>query len=166
MEPLLEKARDFALKAHGDQTYGPYPYRHHLEAVAANAREFGFPLAAVAAAWLHDTVEDTEVTREEIEREFGPEVAALVEGVTNEYGRNRAERKARTMPKTKAAGKMAVGLKLADRIANVTACLDDRDPKNTSMLRCYRREHPAFRAGLRTEGEWDELWAKLDELLV
>lgn len=166
MDGLVRKAKEFAIEAHGDQTYGPFPYRHHLEAVARNAERFGFPPEGVAAAWLHDTVEDTEVTREEVEAAFGPVVAALVEGVTNEPGKNRRERKERTMPKTKAAGKAAVGLKLADRIANVAACHRPNDPKNVSMLKCYRREMPAFRAGLETPGEWPDLWGRLTALLV
>lgn len=80
---LLNKAIDFAIQYHGDQlreSGEPY-YQHPLE-VAFIISEMHLDATAVITALLHDTVEDTELTLEEIESEFSPEVATLVDGVT------------------------------------------------------------------------------------
>ena len=85
----------------------------------------------VAAAWLHDTVEDTPATFEEIEREFGADVAALVKELTDVSrpgDGNRAARKAIDREHTAAASPRAKTIKLADIIDN---CEDicRHDPK-------------------------------------
>jgi guanosine-3',5'-bis(diphosphate) 3'-pyrophosphohydrolase len=82
-ETLLLKACEFSKQAHGLQkreSGDPY-YQHPLE-VAGIMAEMKLDLASIITALLHDTVEDTDVTLEDIEREFGSEVAKLVDGVT------------------------------------------------------------------------------------
>ena len=82
-EDLLNKAYVFSMRAHGGQTRkSGDPYFSHPLAVAAILTELRADPASVAAALLHDVVEDTDTDIEEIERLFGPEVAALVDGVT------------------------------------------------------------------------------------
>ncbi len=77
------RAYTFAEKAHQGQTRASgEPYITHTVAVAAILSEMRVPPAVVIAGLLHDTVEDTEVTLEDIRREFGMEVASLVDGVT------------------------------------------------------------------------------------
>lgn len=76
MEPRTQAARDFAVKAHGDQQYGQHPYSYHLDAVAALVVPFGEDFQIVA--YLHDTVEDTATTVEEIEATFGRAIAECV----------------------------------------------------------------------------------------
>jgi (p)ppGpp synthase/HD superfamily hydrolase len=73
-----ERARAFAIAAHGNQRYGEQPYEVHLAAVRQVLFDFGHGGELAIAAWLHDTVEDTDVTVEQIELEFGSAVAALV----------------------------------------------------------------------------------------
>ncbi len=79
----VERAYEFAGRAHkGQKRASGEPYINHCVAVATIMAELGAPMPTVVAALLHDTVEDSQVSPEEIEREFGKEVAALVDGVT------------------------------------------------------------------------------------
>jgi GTP pyrophosphokinase len=82
-EALLNRAYVYAMKAHGNQKRAsgdPY-FAHPLE-VAAILTDLRLDDATIAAAVLHDTIEDTEATKEEIERLFGHEIAELVDGLT------------------------------------------------------------------------------------
>jgi len=82
-EDLLNRAYVFAMKAHGAQkrASGDPFFSHPLE-VAAILTDLKFDDATIVAAVLHDTIEDTAATREEIDRVFGPEIGGLVEGLT------------------------------------------------------------------------------------
>ena len=82
-EDLLNRAYVYAMKAHGNQVRasGEAYFNHPLE-VAAILTEMKLDDATIAAALLHDTVEDTETTHQEIEEKFGPEIASLVDGLT------------------------------------------------------------------------------------
>ena len=90
----VEKARQFAIEAHGQQRYGDQPYVVHLEEVVEILHDFGTEARIVA--YLHDVVEDTPVSLEEIDTEFGSLVARCVEVLTDEPGETRAQRKAKT----------------------------------------------------------------------
>jgi guanosine-3',5'-bis(diphosphate) 3'-pyrophosphohydrolase len=82
-EDLLNRAYVYAMKAHGSQTRAsgdPY-FTHPLE-VAAILTDLKLDDATIVAALLHDTIEDTEATRAEIDQIFGHEIGALVEGLT------------------------------------------------------------------------------------
>ena len=82
-EDLLNRAYVFAMKAHGSQLRASGdPYFHHPVEVAGILTGFKLDSASIATALLHDTVEDTGATLEEIERLFGRTVARLVDGVT------------------------------------------------------------------------------------
>lgn len=158
----MDIARAFALKAHGGQQYGPHPYQYHLarmvEAVDEFYAELDGPIAherLAAAAWLHDTLEDTDTTVRDLHDRFGADVTALVVTLTDVPGRTRAERHARTYPKIRAAGRQAVGLKLCDRLANLRGCRELGDDR---MLAMYRCEHPAFTQVLHRDAELVELW--------
>lgn len=79
----IERAYTFAKKAHEDHTrYSGEPYIIHPTAVAEMLADIGMSTKTVAAALLHDTIEDTDVTAEDIEEEFGEEILFLVEGVS------------------------------------------------------------------------------------
>ncbi len=82
-EDLLNRAYVYAMKAHGTQTRasGEAYFNHPLE-VAAILTEMKLDSATIAAALLHDTVEDTEATHAEIVEKFGFEIASLVDGLT------------------------------------------------------------------------------------
>jgi guanosine-3',5'-bis(diphosphate) 3'-pyrophosphohydrolase len=80
---LLEKACDYSKEAHGTQKRASGdPYYHHPLEVAYILADIKLDLASIITALLHDTVEDTSVTLDEIEKEFGKEIRNLVDGVT------------------------------------------------------------------------------------
>ena len=141
--------------------YGAVPYIEHLDAVANVLREFGnFDDELLAAAYLHDVIEDAGVTNVDLKLKFGEEIALLVVLVTDQPGKNRAERHAKTYPGI-ALHPKAVTLKLADRIANVRTSLGISDPK---MLWMYRKEYPEFKRYLQGEHHL-AMWRELNRLL-
>src|ERR1700754_4631529 len=82
-EDLLNRAYVYAMKAHGAQTRASGdPYFSHPLDVAAILTDLKLDDATIVAALLHDTIEDTEATRAEIDHVFGHEIGALVEGLT------------------------------------------------------------------------------------
>ena len=79
----IERAYAVAAEAHRGQTRkSGEPYVTHPVAVALVCAELGLDDVTICAALLHDAVEDTRLTLEDVEKEFGPEVAAIVDGVT------------------------------------------------------------------------------------
>jgi guanosine-3',5'-bis(diphosphate) 3'-pyrophosphohydrolase len=82
-EALLNRAYVYAMKAHGEQRRASGdPYFSHPIEVAAILTDLKLDDSTIAAALLHDTIEDTEATRAEIDSLFGPDIGALVEGLT------------------------------------------------------------------------------------
>jgi guanosine-3',5'-bis(diphosphate) 3'-pyrophosphohydrolase len=80
---LLKKAYDFSKAAHeGQLRKSGEPYFNHVFATAKNIAELHMGVTTVVAGFLHDTLEDTKVKPEELEKEFGKEILSLVEGVT------------------------------------------------------------------------------------
>lgn len=161
MDELEKKAVDWAKEFHRNQKYGNEPYTKHLEDVVSVLKRFGINNNTIlAAAWLHDAVEDTPLTIEMVEEEFGNNVANLVFAVTSEPGKNRKTRNTKTYPKIKAHPE-AIYLKLADRIANVQASIENSIEK----LKMYQNEFPAFKIALKQPGVADEMWSFLEELI-
>ena len=97
------------------------------------------------AAFLHDAIEDGAASYGKIERKFGKDVAELAYAVTDELGRNRRERHAKTFPKIK-NDMRALILKLADRIANI----EYGRSKNAvnSLFDMYKKEYRTFKKEL------------------
>ena len=130
---LVRTAFYFAEKAHDGQQrkYTGEPYIVHPLAVASLVTFAGGSDEAVAAALLHDVVEDTDVTNAEIAEEFGMDVAGLVAEVTDvskpEDG-NRAVRKAIDRDHLKRASPSGMTIKLADMIDN-SRSIAEGDPK-------------------------------------
>jgi (p)ppGpp synthase/HD superfamily hydrolase len=84
MNSLIDRAIGFAARAHAGQwrKTGRVPYIAHPVGVAMILLEMGYDEEIIAAALLHDTVEDTDVTLDEIEEAFGPQVAEIVAAVS------------------------------------------------------------------------------------
>lgn len=138
---LVTKAREFATQAHAGQKrkYSGQPYIVHPIAVAELVATVTEDQEVIAAALLHDTVEDTPVTIDEIEACFGPRVAALVSDLTDvsrkEDG-NRAARRAIDRAHTALASPDAKTIKLCDLIDNTRTIVRD-DP---GFARIYMAE--------------------------
>ena len=134
---LLQRAYKTAEKAHaGHKRASGEPYMNHCLAVAMILAELGTPIPVIAAGILHDTVEDTKVSLEDLRHEYGPEIARLVDGVTkltqlprvSKGGRGKEERtsKAELAKETLRKTFLAMGddvrvvvIKLADRLHNM-----------------------------------------------
>lgn len=133
-------ARNYAIKAHADQLYGGNPYVYHLDKVAQILSENGLNgIIYQNAAYLHDVVEDTDITIWEIQKEFGTIVAELVWSVTGE-GSNRKERQENIYAKLR-DNYHGVNLKLADRIANLEFGFSEN---NQEKLKMYKKEDEKF----------------------
>ena len=163
-------AAELAALVHAGMLYGDKPYTVHTDATAGIVREY-FPDSdiLISAAHLHDAIEDAadsasaDAIAHQILLRCGDEVHDLVVALTDEPGKSRAERKARTLPKIARSGWQAVVVKVADRIANVSAA-------SAHHLRMYVDEYHSFRVTLRAVGLGVEplqrMWARLDALMV
>ncbi|MHB1987087.1 MAG: RelA/SpoT family protein [Acidimicrobiales bacterium] len=123
---LVRRAHGLAARAHhGQQRLSGEPYLSHPVAVATIVAELGLDATSVAAALLHDAVEDTRVELGQIERDFGSDVAAIVDGVTKldrlRFGSKEAQQAAtmRKMLVAMARDWRVLVIKLADRLHNV-----------------------------------------------
>ncbi|MBI4515109.1 MAG: bifunctional (p)ppGpp synthetase/guanosine-3',5'-bis(diphosphate) 3'-pyrophosphohydrolase [Deltaproteobacteria bacterium] len=123
---LIRQAYDFSARVHkGQKRESGEPYLTHPAAVAGIIAELRLDVPSIVAALLHDTVEDTLTTLEEIEAAFGQEVAALVDGVTKISQINftsREEKQAENFRKmifAMARDIRVILIKLADRTHNL-----------------------------------------------
>lgn len=166
MTDLIQAAKEFALKAHGDQKYGDKPYEYHLQKVVDNVIDnineldglywFNPITIAIATAWLHDTLEDTKVTATDFERAGISDVVQFVINVTDAPGANRKERKLNTWHKIRRS-EISIYVKLCDRLANVS---------EGGKLDMYREEMPLFEAALYFPGQFEGLWEKIRKALA
>lgn len=161
MTDLETKAKYFAHGAHAainqKRKYTGDDYIVHPAAVVEIVRSVPHTEEMLAAAWLHDVVEDTGVLIEDIGFLFGEEVALLVAHLTdisNPYDGNRAERKEIDRRHTRAASPEAKTIKLADLIDN-TSSIVEHDLK---FAKVYLAEKLLLMAEL-TEGD-RSLWAR------
>lgn len=147
----VEMARAFCIGAHcavgQKRKYTGEDYFWHPSEVAYLVGRYasgstGSVKTMMIAAWLHDVVEDTQVTLEHVEQVFGVEVADLVEQLTDvsrpEDG-NRAARKAIDRAHTAKASPMAKTIKLADLISN-TRSIAEHDPEFAKVYLAEKRE--------------------------
>lgn len=140
----VKEAAYLAISLHGTQTYDKHPYYYHLEQVVDVLKEFEFTEDKyIISGYLHDVMEDTAISYNDIKNQFGEDIAEIVYAVTDELGRNRKERKAKTYPKIR-ANPDAIIIKLADRIANVRNSIINK-PQMASM---YLKEFEDFKNAL------------------
>jgi GTP pyrophosphokinase len=122
---LVEKAYELSKKAHeGQQRFSGDPYFVHPAATAKILAEYGMDATTIAAGLLHDAVEDSCVSREEIEKEFGKELLFIVDGVTklgtHKYrGAERHAESLRRLLVATASDIRVLIVKLADRYHNM-----------------------------------------------
>lgn len=166
MLSLEEQAQRYATKAHAaiDQRrkYTDEPYIVHPAAVVELVRSVSDDEEMLAAAWLHDTVEDTPGTLTDIERRFGPRVASLVAMLTHSGdtpGQSRVARKVAHFRHTAAASPDAQTIKLADIIDN-TRSITRFDPEFARIYLVEKRVQIA----LLTAGH-PALWQLADRII-
>ncbi|MDY6785506.1 MAG: bifunctional (p)ppGpp synthetase/guanosine-3',5'-bis(diphosphate) 3'-pyrophosphohydrolase [Cyanobacteriota bacterium] len=143
---LICRAFEFAYQLHqGQYRKSGEPYIAHPVAVASLLRDLGGDSATIAAGFLHDVVEDTEITPEEIEHHFGLEVRQLVEGVTKLSSFNfssKTEQQAenfRRMFLAMAKDIRVIVVKLADRLHNMRT-LEALKPEKQQRIARETRE--------------------------
>lgn len=159
---MKNKAREFAILAHGDQMYGELPYIAHLDAVALIVKEYGE--TAEVIAYLHDVVEDSHVGLDQITSEFGVFVSNCVGIITDEQGDTRKERKNKTyqkMAQVSGEEELALLVKAADRLANVRSCMAGG---NTRLMEVYQSEYETFKKAAYRENMCDEIWLELQQI--
>jgi guanosine-3',5'-bis(diphosphate) 3'-pyrophosphohydrolase len=140
---LVSEAAELAARRHNGMARkgrGNEPYINHLAEVAnlLAAATDGADAELVAAGWLHDTIEDTQTTREELVQEFSARVAALVVEVTDDMTLPKSERRRLQVldaPKKSSTAKL---IKIADKISNVRArILPEPTPEQRDDLADY-----------------------------
>jgi len=136
----LMRALDFAARKHRDQRRkgaAAEPYINHLAEVAllvAEATRGKDPLA-VLGALLHDTIEDTKTTKNSLEAEFGPDVAALVAEVTDDKRLPKQERKRLQIETAPHKSPRAKLIKIADKTSNLLSVIESL-PVDWDTERC------------------------------
>lgn len=122
---LVKKAYDYAAEAHKEhKRYSGEPYMTHTSAVGYKLAAMGMGPRTICAGLLHDTIEDTPVTSEDIKKEFGEEVLFLVEGVTKlssvrYYGTDRHNESLRKLFVATSQDIRVLIIKLVDRLHNM-----------------------------------------------
>lgn len=156
----IDKAYNFALKAHGDQRrVSGIPYILHPTSVACILVDLGMDTDCIVAALLHDVVEDTDVTLEEVISIFGKETAHLIDGVTKldklpANIRSKEEQQAENVRKMLFAMEQDIRviiIKLADRLHNMRtiACMDEQKRRDKALENMEVFAPIAHRLGIR-----------------
>jgi (p)ppGpp synthase/HD superfamily hydrolase len=128
---IILQAKEFAELRHANQfrpNKAKQPKTEHLAEVAVLVEKAGGSQSAVAAAWLHDVVEDTPTTLDEIKSLFGKEVSVLVDGLTDPKpfaALPLAERKKLQTERLKQKDEQVLLVKICDQISNVRSVLND-----------------------------------------
>ena len=140
-EDLINRAYVFAMKAHGSQKRASgAPYFSHPVEVAYKLTQYKLDTASIATALLHDTVEDTEVTLDDIEASFGKEIRGLVDGVTK---LSRLEGKSENLSQAENFRKLLIAMsedlrvllvKLADRLHNMETLKFIKNPEKRQRI--------------------------------
>ncbi len=162
---IIDQARQFAIDAHGDQKrkYTGFPYWHHCRNVAILVATATEDPTMIAAAWLHDVLEDTDTTAKELFQEFGSRITDLVVDLTDivlKGAGNRATRKAKECKRMAGIHPDAKTIKLADLIDNASDIVEG-DPK---FARLYLAEKAEL---LKVLGAGDiRLWEQADAVLL
>ena len=139
--PKIQQAKMFAMGAHVGHKHSSRPFWCHLrDTVNIIMRHKLDTVDLLCAAWLHDVIEDTPATYQDIRELFGEKIADLVWAVTDEMGRNRYERLQKSREKNFATRESTI-LKTADLAANINASFEHEDFNHLVM---YKTEWPSI----------------------
>ena len=157
---LVSEAAELAARRHNGMARkgrGNQPYINHLAEVAnlVSAATEGADAELVAAGWLHDTIEDTETTREELEQKFSGRVASLVVECTDDMSLPKAERRRLQVVNASHKSPSARLIKIADKISNIGArILPDPSAEERADLLDYTNWAEQVVAGCRGGNAW------------
>ncbi len=140
-EDLLNRAYVYTMKQHGAQMRASGdPYFSHPIEVAGILTRYKLDTASIVSALLHDTIEDTSSTHEDIERRFGPDVARLVDGVTKlsrielQSDRTKQAENFRKLVLAMSEDIRVLLIKLADRLHNMRTLKHIKDPEKRRRI--------------------------------
>jgi (p)ppGpp synthase/HD superfamily hydrolase len=180
MSNRLQFAISLAEFVHEDQFYGDKKYIAHLRDVASIMEDwidnpglsnismfdlYDDLVDVFIIAYLHDSIEDTNLNLKTIENLFGQFVAECISLLTDPKLKNRKERKKAShekLSKVKDKYQLALVVKAADRLANVRACINSKDDR----IDMYREEYLEFKTAVFREGLNGSLFDELDRLLL
>ena len=165
---LQGDARNYACNLHQatNHRYGTHPYSYHLAMVAEFARKYIHLIPeesrndVLCACWTHDLIEDCRVTYNDIKNDLNETIADLTYALTNDKGKNRAERAGAKYYQGSSDTPFADLIKICDRLANVMYSAENK----SSMLRAYQKEQTHFAQALYRTG-LDEMFTELYQLL-
>lgn len=129
---IIVEAKEFAKIKHNGQKYGEKDYIYHLDSVYNIGIEFNLDFRYLVAAYLHDTMEDTDTKKIELKNKFGDWIANAVYAVSG-FGEGRKARKQNVIEKIKLFEE-AIDLKMIDRLANMR---ESSKNKNIKLLKMY-----------------------------
>lgn len=158
---VMEKIINFVKEKHKDQKYGEKSYFYHLEGVAKVAEEFlsSYPriIQLKKACYLHDILEDTDISKKELFNIVSSDIIDIIERVTDKDGKNRKERHLKTYYLTREKEE-AVLVKLCDRIFNI---------REGNKIKLYKKEKDYFKFSLfdPRHSYAKSLWKEYDRLL-
>lgn len=163
--PLIETAGRFAREAHrGRRRHGDTEFEHPL-AVARLLHGAGRREEVVAAGLLHDVVEDTDASLDELRERFGDPVAELVAAMTEDPGREPYEtRKAEHRERVRAAGPEVAAIYLADKLATAREHARRCEPMPAAKLAHYRETLRVLAAAYPDDAFVPELRAALAQV--
>ncbi|MDY6777173.1 MAG: HD domain-containing protein [Candidatus Nanohaloarchaea archaeon] len=161
MSELLQDALAYAVDAHENQDRKgkSLPYAAHPVGVGTTLHRYGFGDEIVAAGFLHDTVEDTDVTLDDIEQRFGTEIAGLVEGAS-EHDKDAPweERKRHTIQYLSDAPRDVAVVTCADKLDNVKALRHEYRDEGDELWERFERPYE------KQEWYYTSVTDRLDEL--
>ena len=148
----INAAAQFAQTAHEGQLRkgaALMPYITHPAEVAEIVREYGGGDAAIIAAWLHDTVEDTDVTLYDIERHFGPRISSLVDELTDNPTLTKAQQHQAQIDSAAHMTSTAALVKAADQLSNVRSLRLNPPDWPRAQIQAYVKKASAVLALLK-----------------
>lgn len=159
---LYLEAIRFAAWKHALQDYDGKPYYSHFKDLEEVLRDHGEDdEESLIMANLHDILEDSGTTYNDIKNKFGHDVAEVVYLCTDHKGRNRAERKNKAFYDELKTNLKAIKIKVTDRVANCRNSIENKH----SMAGAYIKEYAHFKKELFIDGHVDSMWRELDFLM-
>ena len=160
MTKIYIEAIRFAAMHHAIASYDDRPYYTHFEDVEQVLVDHGEDdIESLICANLHDILEGTDLSYNDIKNKFGVDVAEVVYLCTDNKGRGREDRKNELYYAELITNQKAIKIKVADRIANA------RRSKKHSMGNKYRKEYNHFREKLKIDKHIQSMWEELDNLM-
>lgn len=164
----IYKANLYALKMHHKirQTYNGKPYFYHVKEVALNVCTYSYLLKthqifpAYVGALLHDSIEDCNLTYNDIKTDWGLVIADIVFACTELKGKNRKERHGPEYFDVLKVSYLGTFVKICDILANVTNSVKTKH----TMLKAYKKEWTNVKEQLHTE-EFEQLFESVEKLL-